>query len=245
MPLPNRQNIERGLLEFLGDGRIHHDDDIVSTLVRRFGLSANDLREQTKNGRSKFGNEIDWVKGDLGEGKRGKKLIRKVAPKRYQILPAGLARIGANLLGSGEQPSKATGAVDPQADLRSTDILGEEFDEESELQKALRANVAQLEADLKIIDGGTERVVPSGRIDITAEDKNGAIVVIELKRGLADRDAIGQIAGYMGDVSLDSDTVRGILIAHEFSSRALAAARMVHRLELRRYGYRFTFEKIR
>lgn len=123
--------------------------------------------------------------------------------------------------------------------------LGDEFEEEAELQKALRANIQQLQERLKITDGGTERVVPSGRIDITAEDMNGTA----LKRGMADRDAVGQIASYMGDISAATETgsptpVRGILIAHGFSSRAIAAAKMMRGLELRRYGYRFSFEKV-
>lgn len=66
------------------------------------------------------------------------------------------------------------------------------------------------------------------------------MVVIELKRGVADRDAIGQIASYMGDISETS--VRGILIARSFSPRAIV--RMIRGLELRRYGYRFLFEKV-
>lgn len=243
MPLPDRQSIERALLESLGDGRVHNDDDIVDSLVKRFGLTAADLQEQIfKTGRSKFGNEIDWAKGNLGVGKRGKKLISQIAPKEYQILPAGLAKLGASPL-LAEPPGEGGDTVTPNSEPLPIS-LGDEFKEENELQRALRANVQQLEDGLTIIDGGTESVVPSGRIDITAKDKNGVKVVIELKRGRADRDAVGQIAAYMGDVLAAGATVRGMLIAHEFSSRALAAARMIGDLELRRYGYLFTFEKI-
>jgi endonuclease len=122
--------------------------------------------------------------------------------------------------------------------------LGNDFEKETELHKALRANIEQLEAGLKIIDGGKERTVPSGKIDITAEDESGKTVVIELKSGVADRDAIGQIASYLGDVANGGPGIRGILIAHEFSPRALAAARMISCLELHRYGYRFSFERM-
>ncbi len=122
--------------------------------------------------------------------------------------------------------------------------LGNDFEKESKLHKALRANIEQLEAGLKIVDDGKERIVPSGRIDITAQDRNDKIVVIELKSGVADRDAIGQIASYLGDVANEARGIRGILIAHEFSPRALAAARMISCLELHRYGYRFSFEKM-
>jgi RecB family endonuclease NucS len=47
---------------------------------------------------------------------------------------------------------------------------------------ALRANIDQLEPGLTVIDGGNERKVASGFIDITARDRSGATVVIELKK---------------------------------------------------------------
>lgn len=109
MPLPNRQSIAQALLEVLGDGQVHDDDNIVASLKERFGLSAADLAEQISNtGRSKFGNEIDWAKGDLGEGKRGRKLIQRVGNKKYKILPAGLAKLGVSP-GSSEQPMPTSG----------------------------------------------------------------------------------------------------------------------------------------
>lgn len=153
-----------------------------------------------------------------------------------------MAKLGAGPLFS-QRASEEGESIEPDNDVIVAD-LGEKFEEEAELQKSLRTNIHQLDEGLIIIDGGTERVVPSGRIDITAEDKNGTTVVIELKRGTADRDAVGQNAAYMGDISTDGTRVRGILIAHGFSQRALAAARVVSNLELHRYGYRFTFEKI-
>jgi RecB family endonuclease NucS len=97
---------------------------------------------------------------------------------------------------------------------------------------------------LKITDGGKEKTVESGRIDITAEDKNGATVVIELKAGEADRDAIGQILAYMGDLTTDKNLVRGILVAGEFSARAVAAGRVVPNLRLKKYSFNFAFEPV-
>ena len=64
---------------------------------------------------------------------------------------------------------------------------------ERDLQNALRANISQLQEGLKVTDGGKERAVPSGRIDILAVASDGTHVVIELKAGVADRDAVGQI----------------------------------------------------
>jgi len=94
------------------------------------------------------------------------------------------------------------------------DALETTFGLERDLQKALRNNIEQLERGLKIIDGGKERKVESGFIDITAKDKNGNTVVIELKAGSADRETIGQIAGYMGDVQATDKSVSGAMFLH-------------------------------
>ena len=42
-------------------------------------------------------------------------------------------------------------------------------------------SIAELERDLSIIDDGKERKVPTGFIDITARDRDGTTVAIELK----------------------------------------------------------------
>ncbi len=123
------------------------------------------------------------------------------------------------------------------------DALETTFGLERDLQRALRLNIEQLESGLKILDGGNERSVPSGRIDITTEDERGATVVIELKVGEADRDAVGQILSYIGDID-DEKPVRGILVAGDFTKRAISAARVVPRIELRRYSFRFSFESV-
>jgi RecB family endonuclease NucS len=119
------------------------------------------------------------------------------------------------------------------------------FGLESDLQEALRANIGQLEAEMKVIDGGKEKTVASGRIDITAEDKQGNTVVIELKAGSADHKAIGQLLSYMGDLIEDGKQVRGILIAGDFSPRAIAAARAVPGIALRQYAFQFSFQAVK
>lgn len=70
------------------------------------------------------------------------------------------------------------------------------FSIERDLQLALRINIEQLEDGLEIIDGGKERITDAGRIDITAKDHDGAIVVIELKAGIAAPEALTQILAY-------------------------------------------------
>lgn len=121
---------------------------------------------------------------------------------------------------------------------------GKQFDLEKDLQLSLRSEIAQLEDGLVIIDDGAERSVNSGDIDILAQDATGALVVIELKRGLARRDSIGQITGYMGDLMIEEpqQRVRGILVAGEFHKSCLGAERAVPELKLRRYRYNFSFD---
>jgi len=93
---------------------------------------------------------------------------------------------------------------------------------ERDLQATLRECIAQLESGLEIIDEGAERSVDSGFIDITARDRDGVTVVIELKTGTASQRAIAQILSYMGDVLNEEggSSVRGILVASNFDSKA-------------------------
>jgi hypothetical protein len=120
------------------------------------------------------------------------------------------------------------------------------FGLERDLQSALRENIAQLESSLNIIDGGKERVTDAGRLDITAEDSQGNIVVIELKAGVASPDVIAQVLAYMGAIAeTDKKPVRGILVAGDFHKRVIWAARAIPNLELRKYAFQFTFESVK
>ncbi len=120
------------------------------------------------------------------------------------------------------------------------------FGLERDLQTALRANIEQLEAGLKIFDEGRERTTEAGRIDITAIDAQGNLVVIELKAGIAPPDVVTQILAYMSTVSdTDNRPVRGILVAGDFHKRVLQAAKVVQNLELVRYSFQFRFEPVK
>lgn len=116
---------------------------------------------------------------------------------------------------------------------------------ERDLNAALRQNIGQLGTGFEIVDGGKERLVASGRIDFLARDGDGRTVVIELKAVKAPRDAVAQVLAYMGDIQAEQGgEVRGLLIAPDFDPRAIAAARMVPTLRLKRYSFQFSFADI-
>jgi RecB family endonuclease NucS len=118
------------------------------------------------------------------------------------------------------------------------------FGLERDLQSALRNNIEPLETGLKVTDGGKEQKVASGFIDITAQDQQGQIVIIELKAGTADRETIGQILGYMGDLSHAGKRVRGIIVARDFALAAVSALGALTNLELKEYSFRFSFKSV-
>ena len=98
---------------------------------------------------------------------------------------------------------------------------------------------------MTIIDKQREtRVEWGGFVDITARDKSGALVVIALKAGVADRNAIGLTLAYMGDLMNQAEAVRGILIASDFHPSAVAAAKAAGNIRLLRYGVRFSFTDV-
>ena len=117
------------------------------------------------------------------------------------------------------------------------------FSLESDLQRALRANIEQLESGLQIIDGGTERTVGAGRIDITAEDSGGNLVVVELKAVQAEYGHVAQLLSYMGSIeNPHAKPIRGVLVAPSFHHRTIDAAKAVPNISLKAYTVQFTFE---
>jgi hypothetical protein len=121
--------------------------------------------------------------------------------------------------------------------------VGRTFALEKDLQAALRSNIGDLEAGLIIEDGGNERKVEAGFIDILARDKEGTLTVIELKAETSRPDAVTQILAYMGCVAAETgENVRGILVASDHHQCVAHAARAVPDLSLKRYRFKFEFE---
>ena len=68
------------------------------------------------------------------------------------------------------------------------------------------------------------------------------MVVIELKAGTAQPDSMTQLLAYIGSIdNPEKRPVRGILVAHDFSSRVKYAAKAVPNVSLRSYSYALSF----
>lgn len=107
---------------------------------------------------------------------------------------------------------------------------------EKELKRLLRAQLEKVEPGLVADDGGRERAVASGKIDITARDANGHYVVIELKVGPCPAGAIEQVLGYSSDLEEETGIpCRAVLVASEFTLRQRSAAKRAREMHLVTY----------
>jgi hypothetical protein len=164
-------------------------------------------------------------------------------PEGRNVLNGYRARKALNdeLLERGDDGPSVAAIQAEQIDAASEITFGLERD----LQAALRANIQQLEDGLVIDDGGKERSCDAGRIDICARDVSGALVVIELKAGVARPGAMTQLLAYIGVVATEEKRpVRGLLIAEDFHPKVLFAARAVQGVRLCRYRFKFAFERV-
>jgi len=83
---------------------------------------------------------------------------------------------------------------------------------EEDMQRAILLEPSLLEPDLKLIT--YEKKVEPGFVDVYGIDGNGRLVVIEIKRKTAGREAALQLAKYVDSVrAMVSREVRGILVA--------------------------------
>jgi RecB family endonuclease NucS len=104
---------------------------------------------------------------------------------------------------------------------------------EKELKTLLRRQLECVEPGLVEADGGRERAVATGRIDITARDANGHYVVIELKVGPCPHGALEQVLAYSTDLEAETGMpCRAVLVASDFSARLRAAAKRARDVHL-------------
>lgn len=206
--------------KYYGDLDRHYEDDRLQSVINELKYSREDeLQEKPNHTKIPFEGNI-----------RDNLASYRNATERYCRF-----RDETSVDGNGDGHSE----VENEAIADNGRLIGLERD----MQAALRSSIEQLEPGLEIIDGGAERSVSSGFIDITAKDADGRIVVIELKTGTAKQRAVAQILSYMGDIAEEEPdaTVRGILVAADFDTKVRAAARVVPVLSLQSYRINFKF----
>jgi len=114
---------------------------------------------------------------------------------------------------------------------------------EHDLEEFLSRNLGAVEEGLKLVE--RQKQIPIGRIDILAEDKNGNLVVMELKAGLADEKSLTQLLSYLSYFKDNVDkNARGLLIANDFSIKVKYAVKLVPDVKLIKYKVKFEFEEI-
>jgi len=93
------------------------------------------------------------------------------------------------------------------------------FGSERELSDELMQDLSFLEPGLKPLN--KEEVFRKGIVDILAEDSDGNLVVVEVKRRQADYNAVMQLKRYMEQVrKIKGKNCRGILVAPEIGKNA-------------------------
>ncbi|WP_414469462.1 endonuclease NucS [Methanobacterium sp. ACI-7] len=66
-----------------------------------------------------------------------------------------------------------------------------------------------------------EKSISNGVIDIMGNDKDGKLIVLELKRGRATLDAVSQLKRYVDNLSGQNEDLRGIVVAPSITGSAL------------------------
>ena len=181
-----------------------------------------------------FGPIIDWARGQSGGPFQDYSSNVRSALKRYVQFLVDAA--DPNVIEA--SASETSDAVhDADASEATT------FRYERELQAAVRRQLAMLEPGCVIADGGVERAVATGKIDVLAEIPGAELIVIELKAGTCSAGALEQALGYTDDIAAELNReVRTILVAADFPERTRAAARRVRGLKLVTYKLELAFD---
>lgn len=88
---------------------------------------------------------------------------------------------------------------------------------EEDMHEAIMEEPSLLEEGFRPINH--EHPIDPGFIDILGIDKNGNLVVVEIKRGKASKQSVHQLKKYMGYIDKDEDRkVRGILVAPDIAA---------------------------
>jgi hypothetical protein len=158
----------------------------------------------------------------------------------------------------------AAGADDADADLSEDAVLADnaaleetaEFALESHLEEFLLGNWQSIAwgRPLQLWQGpdgrsGHQLSTPVGRLDFLCTDRvNGALVVVELKRGRPSDRVVGQIMRYMGyagtELADPGQAVEGLIIAHEVDDSLRYAVSALPALSLMTYQVAFSLTAV-
>jgi hypothetical protein len=229
-------------------------DQEIDDAIRQWQLRLRDMPDALGVSRERVQERWEWFRREvykrIAEGKSTAEIVAEVGlPTR--AIAAFRARWThgyrpEGLVGPEPSPEVDDGPGSDEVEEAVVTTFGLERD----LQRTLRESIVQLEPGLKVIDEGREHRSAAGQIDILCEGGDGALVVVELKAGVAKDAALGQLLGYMGAIKREMTAegayadrpVRGIMVAKEFSERVRHASFALPNLRLVSYAVHFTFE---
>ena len=113
---------------------------------------------------------------------------------------------------------------------------------EAEIRDYLASKPELIEEGLRVVR--VEKPVDPGFIDLYAEDSNGNLVVVEIKRTRAGIEAVRQLERYLEHFKARNVRVRGVLVAPEVTQGA-AALMAKTGIEYRRIDLKRIYESIK
>ncbi len=129
-----------------------------------------------------------------------------------------------------------TGEEPPEEAGESIEVPEPRLGETLELPERLIEEA--LARDLDIVEEGLQLIArqhsfPTGRADIVARGRDGALVIIEVKAGTADDSTLTQLLNYMSAARASGESrVRGYIVARGFSRRLREAVKMLDSVEI-------------
>lgn len=182
-------------------------------------------------------------------------LLFKVDSGQFRLYEPGKdpAPIHEFIEGDIAREQEITAAEEDDADDTGTPVASTEFLLERDLQRYLAENLECIEPGLRLyeVDGirGIEFEAGGGRrIDILAIDKDGALVVLELKVSKGYDRVVGQLLRYVNWVRINlaepSQRVRGIIVCRIMSEDLRLACASINDIDLYEYQLSVTARKV-